>query len=51
MTAVNALLLTFHVQEVLNFEWWEAERAAEEVPAQDLVVVSEMDCFGDLVAQ
>ena len=45
---MGTLLLTFHIQEVLNFEWWEAERAVEEVPAQDLV--GKMDCFRDLVA-
>ena len=42
---------TFQVREVLNFEWWEEERAAEGVPAQDPVVESEMDCFGDQVAK
>ena len=30
---VNALLLVLHVQEVWNFEQWEAERVAKEVPA------------------
>ena len=44
---VNALLLVLCVWEVLNFDWWEAERIAEGVPVQDLVVESEMDCFGD----
>ena len=48
---VDTLHLVFHVQEVLNFEQWEAERVAEEVPAQDLVVTLEMDCFGDSVAK
>ena len=31
--AVDALLLVLHVQEVRNFELWEWERVAEEVPA------------------
>ena len=48
---VDALLLVLHVQEVLNFDWWEAERVAEGVPVQDQVVESEMDCFGDSVAK
>ena len=39
------------VWEVLNFDWWELERAADEVLAQDRVVDQEMDCFGDLVAK
>ena len=49
--AVNTLLLALHVQEVLNFDRWEQEWAAEEVPAQDWVVDQEMDCFRDLVAK
>ena len=48
---VNTLLLVFQVQEVLNFEWWEEERAAEGVPVQDLVVGSEMDCFRNSVVK
>ena len=47
--AVDALLLMFRVQEVLNFERWEEERIAEGVPVQDLVVEPEMDCFRDQV--
>ena len=35
--AVDALLLTFCVWEVLNFEQWEVERVVEEVPTQDQV--------------
>ena len=49
--AVDTLLLVFCVWEVLSFEWWEEERATEEVPAQDLVFKLEMDCFGDSVAR
>ena len=48
---VDALLLTLCVQEVLNFDWWEQERAAEEVPAQDRVTALELDCFGDSIAK
>ena len=48
---VNALLLVLHVWEVLNFDWWEAERISEEVPAQDQVVESEVDCFRYCVAK
>ena len=48
---VNALLLVLHVWEVLNFKWWEQERVAKEVLAQDWVVKWEMDCFGDSVAK
>ena len=48
---VDALLLSFQVQEVLNFMWWEEERTAEGAPAQDPVVKSGMDCFGDSVAK
>ena len=33
--AVDALLLTLCIREVQNFELWEQERVAEEVPAQD----------------
>ena len=44
LQAMDALLLTFCVQEVLNFEQWEVERAAEEVPTQD--PVEETECFG-----
>ena len=36
---VDTLLLMLCVWEVLNFDWWEAERIAEGVPVQDLVVV------------
>ena len=48
---VNTLLIALHVQEVLNFDQWEREKAVEEVPAQDSVITVEMDCFGDLVAK
>ena len=48
---VNALLLSFSVQEVLNFDQWKEERATERAPAQDPVVESEIDCFGDSVAR
>ena len=48
---VNTLLLVFQVQEVLNFEQWEEERAMEGVPAQDPVVELEMDCFRDSVVK
>ena len=48
---VDALLLVLHVQEVLNFDWWEAERIAKGVPVQDQVVSLEMDCFRDFVAR
>ena len=48
---VDALLLMLHVQEVLNFDCWEWERAAKEALTQDQVVKSEMDCFGDSVAK
>ena len=51
LCAVDTLLLSFRVQEVLNFDWWDMERATEGVPAQDLVVEPEMDCFGDSVAK
>ena len=50
-TAVNALLLALHVWEVWNFDLWEQERMAKEVPAQDWVVKGEMDCFRDSVAR
>ena len=43
--AVDALLLVLCVWEVWNFELWEHERAAKEVPAQDWVVDKEVDCF------
>ena len=43
--AVDALLLVLCVWEVWNFELWEHERAAKEVPAQDWVVDEEVDCF------
>ena len=33
LCVVDALLLVLHVWEVQNFELWEWERAAEEVPA------------------
>ena len=48
---VDALLLALCVQEVQNFELWEQERAAEEVPVQDQVVEEELDCFGVSVAK
>ena len=48
---VDALLLMLHVQEVQNFELWEQERAAKEVPVQDHVVKGEQDCFRILVAK
>ena len=51
LCAVNALLLALHVQEVLNFEQWEAERVAKGVPAQAWVVESEIDCFRDSIAK
>ena len=51
LRVVNALLLVLYVQEVWNFEQWEAERVAKEVPAQDQVGESEMDCFGDSIAR
>ena len=51
LRTVNALLLALRVQEVLKCEWWEQERAAEEVPAQDRVIGGEMDCFRDSVAK
>ena len=38
---VDALLLTLCVWEVQNFELWEQERAAKEVPVQDWVVEGE----------
>ena len=49
LCTVDALLLTLHVQEVLNFDWWERERAAKGVPVQDWVVDWEMDCFRGLI--
>ena len=48
---VDTLLLVLCVWEVWNFELWEQERAAEEVPAQDQGVEEEQDCFGMLVAK
>ena len=51
LRAVDALLLTLCVQEVWNFELWEQARAAEEVPAQDLGVEGELDCFRVSVAK
>ena len=48
---VDALLLALRVWEVLNFEQWEHERTAKDVPAQDQVVEGELDCFRDLVAK
>ena len=48
---MDALLLVLCVQEVWNFELWEQERVAEEVPAQDRVVKGEQDCFGMSVAK
>ena len=48
---VDTLLLVLCVQEVLNFDQWEAERVAEGVPAQDWVVELEIDCFRDSVAK
>ena len=41
LQVVDALLLMLHVQEVRNFELWEQERAAKEVPVQDWVVKGE----------
>ena len=49
--AVDALLLSLRVWEVLNFELWEQARAAERVPAQDRVREEERDCFGMSVAK
>ena len=51
LCAVDALLLVLHVQEVRNFELWEWERVAKEVPAQDCLVGEELDCFGSSVAK
>ena len=48
---VNALLLTLHVRELLSFEQWEVERITKGVPAQDLVVKEEMDCFRYSIAK
>ena len=48
---VDALLLVLCVWEVWNFELWEQERVATEVPAQDWVVEGDLDCFGGLVAK
>ena len=48
---MDTLLLVLCVQEVWNFELWEQERAAEEVPAQDLGVEEELDCFGGPVSK
>ena len=48
---MGTLLLMFWVQDILNFEQWEEERAAEGVPAQDPVVKSELDCFRDSIAK
>ena len=48
---MDALLLALHVWEVQNFELWEQERVAEEVPAQDQMVVEELDCFGGPVVK
>ena len=45
LRVVDALLLTLCVQEVQNFELWEQERVAEEVPVQDRVVEGEQDCL------
>ena len=41
LQVVDALLLMLHVWEVQNFELWEQERAAKEVPVQDWVVEGE----------
>ena len=41
LRVVDTLLLVLHVQEVQNFELWEQERAAKEVPVQDWVVEGE----------
>ena len=41
LQVVDALLLTLRVWEVWNFELWEQERAAKEVPMQDWVVEGE----------
>ena len=51
LCAVDTLLLALCVQEVRNFELWEQERAAEEVPAQDLVAEEEWDCFRESIAK
>ena len=52
LRAVDALLLTLHVWEVQNFEWWEHSVAAEEVPAQDPGEEEpQQDCFRVSVAQ
>ena len=51
LCAVDTLLLVLCVQEVRNFELWEQERAAKEVPAQDRGVREEQDCFGMSVAK
>ena len=48
---VDALLLTLCVQEVWNFELWEQERVAKEVPVQDWVEEEERDCFRTLIAR
>ena len=50
LRAVDALLLALHVWEVQNFELWEQERVAEEVPAQDWVG-EERDCFRGSMAK
>ena len=49
--AVDALLLVLCVCVVWNFEQWEQERVAKEVPAQDQVVEEEWDCFGMSVSK
>ena len=51
LRAVDTLLLVLCVREVWKFELWEQTRAAEEVPAQDLVVEEEVDCFRGSVAK
>ena len=51
LRTVDTLLLMLCVWEVLNFDQWEQERVAEEVPVQDQMVNGEMDCFGNLIAK
>ena len=51
LCAVDTLLLALCVWEILSFDQWEQERAAEEAPAQDQVVEGELDCFRDSIAK
>ena len=51
LRAVDTLPFVLCVWEVWNFELWEQERAAKEVPAQDCVGEEEWDCFGGLIAK